>query len=557
MIKKKVLAFSFFIFTIYLIAIIKLFYTQFIQKDELLKYIEKQYYTSENIILPRGTIYDKKGNILAVSIPTITVYALTKYIKNKEKLAKELSPVLKISPQIILRKLKSRKNYVVLASNLDKSLKEEIQKIRKKTKEWNLGIVESAKRVYPFGEVGANNIGFVSRYNGKGMEGLELKYNSVLGGGIGKILLMKDAIGNPITIISEEENKNSKDITLSIDSNIQYMAEDALRQLVKLRKPKKAIVLIMNPKTGKILANAVYPSYDPNKYWKYKRFLNPTFRGAYEIGSLAKPFVMAKALETGKVKENEIIYGENGKIYVDGIRIKDHKKFGKLTPEEVVIYSSNVGIIKTALRFKPKEFYSIFKSLGFGKSTHTFPGESPGILRESPRPVDIAYASIGQSWTATPVQVAVAYSAIANGGYLIKPSFIKKVGTEEIKPQIIKKVLSDKSIKWLKSTLKLVVEEGTARKGKSKFYTIAGKTGTAQKYDPKIKALSNEKFYTWFAGFFPVSDPRYTIVVFTDEPKKIRKWEVIGGGSVSSTVLKNLIDRLMFYSKIKPDKTVK
>lgn len=557
MIKKKVFAFSIFILTLYLIAIIKLFYTQFIQKDQLLKYIEKQYYTSENIILPRGIIYDAKGNILAVSIPTITVYAITKYIKNKKILAKELSPVLRKSPQIILRKLNSHKNYVVIASNLDKSLKEEIQKIRKKTKEWNLGIVESAKRVYPLKKIGANNIGFVSKYTGKGMEGLELKYNSILGGGIGKILLMKNAKGDPITIISEEKNKSSKDIVLSIDSNIQYMAEEALKILVEKRKPKKAVVLIMNPKTGKILANAVYPSYDPNKYWKYRKFSNPTFRGAYEIGSLAKPFVMAKALETGKVKENELIDGENGRVYVDGVRIKDHRKFDKITPEEVVIHSSNVGIIKTALRFKPKEFYAIFKNLGFGKSTHTFPGEVSGILRESPRPVDIAYASIGQSWTATPIQIAVAYSAIANGGYLVKPSFVEKIGSEEIKPKIIKKVLSEKSVKWLKKVLRLVVEEGTARKGKSQFYTIAGKTGTAQKYDPKIKALSDKKFYTWFAGFFPVNDPKYTIVIFADEPKKIKKWEIIGGGSVSSVVLKNLIDRLMFYSKIKPDKKAK
>jgi cell division protein FtsI (penicillin-binding protein 3) len=556
MIKKKVYFFSFLLFFLFIVAFVKLFFLQILQRDSLIKYIENQYYTSENIVLPRGIIYDCKGNILAISVPTLTVYAIPKYIKNKEKLAQELSNVLKISPNFILYKLNTNKNYVVLAKDVDKSLKEKLNEIRNELKEWNLGILESTKRVYPFNSIGANNIGFVNKYDGKGQEGLELKYDNILGGGIGKILLMKDALGNPITIISQEK-KNAKNITLTIDSNIQFMAEEALKKLVEEREPKKAIVLIMNPKTGEILANAVYPSYNPNEYWKYKKFINPTFRGAYEIGSLAKPFIMAKALETGKVKENELIDGNNGKVVVDGVTIRDHARFGKLTPEKVIIHSSNVGIIKTALRFEHREFWQILKNLGFGKSTETFPGESSGILRESDRPVDIAYASIGQSWTATPIQIAVAYSAIANGGYLVKPTFIKKIGDEEEKPQIIRKVLSDENIKWLKNVLKLVVEEGTARKGKSEFYTIAGKTGTAQKYDPKIKALSNEKFYAWFAGFFPVDNPRYTIVIFTDEPKKIKRWEEIGGGAVSSTVLKNLINRLMFYSKIKPDKEVK
>ena len=156
--------------------------------------------------------------------------------------------------------------------------------------------------------------------------------------------------------------------------------------------------------------------------------------------------------------------------------------------------------------------------------------------------------------------MAVAYSSIANGGYRIKPrlvkGFVSSTGKyiEKTKTEVKDKVFDEKTIKWLKKVLKLVVEEGTARSGKSKYFTIAGKTGTAQKYDPSIKALSNTKFYTWFAGFFPVSNPKYTIVVFANEPQKIRKWEQIGGGKVSSVVLNNLIERLMFYNREKPDK---
>ena len=574
MIPRKVYFFAFLLSLAFLLVILKLASLQILAKDKLIKYIENQYYTKENVVLPRGTIYDRKGKIFAISVPTITVYVLPQYIKDlknknkkviktalqrKKELAEKLSPVLKKSQTWILNKLKENQ-YVVLARNLDKTLKPVIEDIRRETKIWNLGIVESSKRYYPMNKLSANNIGFVSRTTGLGAEGLELKLNSVLGGGLGKVLFLKDALDNPITVVKEEK-KESKDVVLTIDANIQEMAEEALKKLVKLRKPKEAVVLILNPNTGEILANAVYPTYNPNYYWKYRWFGNPTFRGMYEVGSLAKPFVMARAIATGKVKENELIWGGNGVMYVDGVRIRDHRPFKWITPKDIIVHSSNVGIIKVALRFKPTEFYSIFTRLGFGKSTHTFPGESRGRLRPDPRPVQIAYAAIGQSWTATPIQVAVAYSAIANGGYLVKPHFVKEVISKDGKKEVYQfqkgeKVLSDKEVKWLKEVLKLVVEKGTAHKGKSKYYTIAGKTGTAQKYDPKIHALSNKKFYTWFAGFFPVEKPKYTIVVFANEPKKIKKWEVIGGGSVSSTVLKELVDRLMFYSKEKPDKKV-
>ncbi len=545
----------------FLIVVIRLINFQILNQEKYLSYVKKQYYSKEKIIRPRGILFDSKGKILAISVPTIKIFAIPRYVKNKEEVAENLAIILKKSKFEILRKLNSRKRYVVLADNVDKSLKPRIKKLISDLKEWNIGIVESSKRIYPYEDLIGNTLGFVNRYNGIGAEGLEYKLNKYLGGGFDEISFLKDARGNPFTI---EKNKNNntdiKNIYLTIDSNIQYMAEEALKQLIKERKPKEALVLIVNPKTGDILANATYPNYDPNRYWKYRKFKNITFQNAYEIGSLAKPFVLAEAIDENKVNFNKKIYCENGKIIIDGVRIKDHKKFKYLTPREIIVHSSNIGTIKIALELDPKKLYQKFKKLGFGKPTGVFPGEASGILREDIRPVNVAYASIGQSWTATAIQVAMAYSAIANGGYLLKPRLIKGYSENngEIKEleevEIKSKVLSDKSLRWLRKTLKLVVEEGTARSGKSKYFTIAGKTGTAQKYDPKLKALSNEKFYTWFAGFFPVHNPKYTIVIFANEPKKVRKWERIGGGKISSVVMVNLIDRLMFYTKQKPDK---
>ncbi|MBK3331600.1 penicillin-binding protein 2 [Persephonella atlantica] len=559
MVKKKVYIVSFLIVAGFLIVILRLLYFQVIKRDEYTQFIKKQYYTQEKIILPRGTIYDKNGKILAISVPTIDVFVLTKHIKNRDRLAKELSIILKKPYSNILKKLSSHRNYVVIARNVDKSLKDRLLKIRRDLKEWNLGLIDSSKRFYPLGSIGGSNIGFVSRVTGKGMEGLELKYDSKLGGGTGKILMMKDALGNPFTIEKEDE-KNRYDIKLTIDSNIQYIAQEALKKFVRERKPKEALILIVDPKTGNIIANATYPDYNPNLYWKYTVHKNISFQNAYEPGSLVKPFVLAEAIDEGKVSFKRKYYCGDGKIVVDGVKIRDHKRFKFLTPDEIIIHSSNVGAITLALRLDPEKFYDRLLSLGFGKSTKTFPGEAKGLIKKSKRPVDIAYASIGQNWTATPIQIAMAYSAIANGGYLLKPNFIKEIinpqtgKTIKVEKKIIGKVFSDRSLKKLKSTLKLVVEEGTAKKGKSKYFTIAGKTGTAQKYDPKIKALSKEKFYTWFAGYFPAENPQFTVVIFANEPKKIKKWEVIGGGSVSAPVLRELVDRIMFYMKGKPDK---
>ncbi len=558
--KKRVYAVSFFLSFLFLLVWLRLLDVQILNKEKYISYIKKQYYTKESIVLPRGSILDKNGDIFAISVPTLTLFAIPKYLTERQKkiLSKELSIKLHIPETRILKKLLSKKGYVIIAENINKEKKDELLKLRKDLKAWNFGIIESSKRFYPFKSLAGTTIGFVNRKTGIGMEGLEYKLNSILGGGTGKLLLMRDASGNPFTIEKEDISGKHFNVQISIDKNIQFMAEQALKKLVEIRKPKEAAVLIVDPNTGDILAAATYPNYDPNRYWRYRIHRNIIFQNAYEPGSLAKPFVYALAYEKGTLKKH--YYCGNGAIRVGRRIIRDHAPFKNLTPEEIIIHSSNVGIIKIALDLDKNEIYKNFLKFGFGKSTKTFPGEASGIIRKVYGKAQIAYMSIGQSWIATPLQIAMAYSSIANGGYLLKPRLEKayinpETGErKEVPIKIIRKVLKDETVEKLKQVLKLVVEEGTAKTGRSDFYTIAGKTGTAQKYDPETKSLSKTKYYTWFAGFFPVEKPKYTIVVFANEPQKIYKWEHIGGGKVSSIVLKDLIDRLMFYSKEKPDK---
>ena len=558
--KNKVYFVSALITFFFFVLVLRLFNIQILEKQKFISYIEKQYQMKESIVLPRGAILDRNGDIFAISVPTISIFAIPEYIKNKEKLAKELSKILKIPERKILRKLKRKKHYTVIAENVDKKLKPRLLELRKDLQEWNLGILESSKRFYPLGDVAGTTIGFVNRKTGVGMEGLEYKLNKKLGGGLGKILLMKDALGNPFTIEKKLFTRKQFNAQLTIDKNIQFMAEKALEKLVFLRKPKEAAVLILDPYTGDILAAATYPDYNPNKYWLYKNHRNIIFQNAYEPGSLAKPFIYALAYEKEILNPKKRYYCGNGKIKIGRRIIRDHARFKYLTADEIIIHSSNVGIIKIALELDKNEIYNFLKKAGFGTSTKTFPGEASGILRKPYGKGEVAYMSIGQSWIASIIQIGMAYSAIANGGWLLKPRLVKsfidtKTGEKEEVPVVkVRKLFKKETVEKLKEVLKLVVEEGTAKPGKSKFFTIAGKTGTAQKYDPKIKSLSREKHYTWFAGFFPVEKPKYTIVIFANEPKQIYKWEHIGGGKVSSTVMKELIDQLMFYSKEKPDK---
>lgn len=558
--KKSVVFVAFFITFIFAGITARMVELQLVNQEYYLKLAKNQYYTTENIFLPRGVIYDRNGKFIGISIPKLAVYVIPKYIKDKHRTAKGLSELLGIPYENIMEVLTNRKNYTVLANDIDINLKPKILKLRADLREWNIGITENNIRFYPANHIAGSTIGCVSRKTGKGLEGVEFLLDDYLGGGQANFVFLKDARGNPIAIEKVDLGKMSYHVVLTLDLNIQYIAEESLRELVATRDPLEAGVLIMNPKTGEILASATYPNYNPNECYKYSVRKNINFQHAYEVGSLAKPFVLAKAVEEGRVKMNEVIDCQNGAIEVDGVRIKDHKKFGLLTPVQIIQHSSNVGIIKIALRLDYKMFYDKLSSLGFGRKNNIFPGEASGFLKPDYRPVNVAYASIGQNWTATPLQIAVAYSAFANGGYLVKPMLVKGLTDSSGKfvlynqPKVERQVFSQEVVKTVIPSMVEVVENGTAKGGRSDYFTIAGKTGTAQKYDPEIKALSNSKWYTWFAGFFPVSDPQFTVVIFVNEPKPKFPGEHIGGGGVSADILKNIVDRIMFYYKQKPDK---
>jgi Cell division protein FtsI/penicillin-binding protein 2 len=297
MVGKRIKLILFLLLFAFLIAGFRILQLKLFQREEYILYIEKQYYTVEEINLPRGSIYDAKGNFIAISVPTLTVYVIPKFIKDKESVAKQLSLLLKIPYKEIYKKLTSRKNYTVISTNVDKTLKPQILKLRSDLKEWNIGIIDNSVRIYPYGKTAGSTVGFVSKKTGLGMEGLEKQLNDYLGGGKAKIQLLKDAQGNLISIEKVELGKLTYNAVLTIDMNVQYIAEEALNKLVNEKNPLEAAILIMNPHTGEILAAATYPNYDPNNYEKYKTYKNIIFQHAYEIGSIAKPIFSCRSYD--------------------------------------------------------------------------------------------------------------------------------------------------------------------------------------------------------------------------------------------------------------------
>lgn len=560
--KNRVVVVAFILFFLFSAIVARMLELQWFNQDKYLKMAKNQYYQSEEIHLPRGIIYDRNGKFLAISVPKLSVYVIPKFIKDKENTAKQLSLLLGIPYENIKDILLRRKNYTVIADDVDLNLKPKILKLKYDLKEWNIGIIENNIRFYPNGETAGSTIGYVSRTTGFGLDGIEYLLNDHLGGGAADLIILRDAQGNPLSIEKASVEKLAYNAVLSIDLNLQHIAQEALFELVSQRQPLEASVLLLSPKTGEILASATYPNYDPNYYYKYRIRKNINFQHAYEVGSLAKPFVLAQALEERKVGMGQLIDCQYGAVEVDGVTIKDHKKFGILTPLQIIQHSSNVGAIKIALKLDFQRFFQNLQAYGFGKRFGIFPGEASGFLKPDYRPVNVAYAAIGQNWTATPLQIAIAYSAFANGGFIVKPILVKGLTDASgkfiyyNKPQIVRQVFSREVISQILPAMVEVVENGTAKSGKSDFFTVAGKTGTAQKYDPNIRALSNSKWYTWFAGFFPAYDPQFTVVIFANEPKPKFPGEHIGGGGVSADVLKNLVDRVMFYYKKKPDKAL-
>jgi cell division protein FtsI (penicillin-binding protein 3) len=373
----------------------------------------------------------------------------------------------------------------------------------------------------------------------------------------------RDALGRQLFIdgANTSEEVQGNDIILTIDKNIQYIAEKELQAAISISKAKSGIAIVMEPATGKVLAMAVAPLFNPNQYKKYepKTWRNRAITDEFEPGSTFKTFLMASALEENIIKPKDIFFCENGSFRVANRVIHDTHPHGWLNATKILKYSSNIGVSKIARHLGTELFYKHIRKFGFGEETGvTFPSEADGFI---PLPYRIpehtrSAMAFGQGISVSALQLATAYSAIANGGLYMRPYFVEKVNhpngmtIQKTNPQVLRRVVSERTARTVRNMLKTVVsKDGTGEKARTASYNVAGKTGTSQKIDKKLKTYSSQKLIASFAGFAPADDPAITVLVIIDEPEKM-----MSGGAIAAPTFSRITSQTLNYLHITPDK---
>lgn len=507
-------------------------YLQFIPHNKLNALQTKQFQTVVSLPARRGNIVDRNGKELAMSSPSYSVYADPKIIEKPRVVARAVAKILKDNPAVIMSKLKDQsKRFVWIDRLVTVSQVEELKALKVR----GLGFVEEWKRVYPNDHLLSTTLGFTGK-EGQGLEGLELSYDKILKGESKKVSLRKDARGRPLIQdgMLFTETPQGKEIKLTIDSDLQYFVETELKQAVINHEAEAAYAVVLDAKTSAIRAIASLPHFDanlPEKSSSSER-RNKTVTDTFEPGSTLKTFIIAEALEEKLYQPNSKIFCENGSFKIGKriIREADSKHAqGLITVSEILAYSSNVGTSKIALKLGDEKIRETLIKFGFGqKSGVDLPGEARGIMLGLPwREHLLANISFGQGMTSTPLQMANAYAALANGGRLNTPYIVESVTDlengkiEQTKPKQIRRVISEETAQQMRLMLAGVTSgKGTGLSARVDGYIVGGKTGTAQKVKLNGRGYIPGGYIGSFAGFIPANDPQYVIYVAIDHPKK-------------------------------------
>jgi len=548
--------FLFIVFVLGMLVIFgKLFYLQVIKYPFYKDKAQKMHLRTEKELVARGTIYDKAGIKLALSVNTGSVCACPKMIANKWDAAALLAPKLGMTFKEILSKINNKKEFVYIKRKVDMDLAQEITKLKIN----GIYIDTEQKRYYPFKEMCSQVLGFVGTEH-TGLEGIEAQYDKYLRGKTGLVMIKKDAKGRPVLIdtVDVKSSDPGADLYLTIDSNVQYQAQKEIDDCTKKYNAKSGTIIVMNPNTGAILAMANYPTYDPNNFLGTSRdkIRNVALTDVFEPGSTFKIFTMAAFLKDFPDSLNEKVFCGNGKYLFFDRYVHDDQKNGWLTIPEIIKYSSNIGMVYLALKLSQEKLYNEYCAFGFGKPTGIdLPGETCGILRNYKDWDNTTMTSIpyGQEVAATSMQIARAYAAVANGGYLVKPYVVEKMVKNgnviyEHSVQKSGKILSEDQRQKLITMMKMVVEKGgSGQKAFIDSYEVAGKTGTAQKHDPSKKGYLPGKYVASFVGFLPADKPEILTFIMVNEPHP-----AYYGGDVAAPVFKAINEAAISYMHIAP-----
>jgi cell division protein FtsI (penicillin-binding protein 3) len=505
----------------------------------------------QRVALPpeRGPIVDRHGDVLAVTMESANVYVRPSTLQDGPEVVPLLAKTLEISPKLVAEKITAAAPFVWLLRGASPEQADQIATLGLQ----GVGSESSRRRFYPRGRLASQTLGF-SGVDLQGLEGVELAYDQYLRGTPESLNVERDAHGQRILTDGtwQPSPRQGAKIELTIDARLQQVAETEIEAAVKLRQALAGVAVVMDPSTGEILALANYPGFDPNnlKTATPEQWRNRVITDTYEPGSTFKGVLAAAAIEAGVVRPEDRIFCENGSYGVGRRVVHDHEPFGWLTFADVIKHSSNIGAAKVGERLGSERLAAAVRAFGFGEPTHIdLAGEAAGLVRHKWSRINLVTTSFGQGIAVTPLQLLRAYAALANGGTLMQPYVVHRVVApdgavvHENRPQAVGRPISPRTAAIVTDLLRGVVDGGTGTQAQIEGLAVAGKTGTAQKVDPKTGRYSARQRMSSFIGFVPADAPRFVILVVIDSPRTATY-----GGLVAAPVFRRIaeyaVDRL-------------
>jgi len=520
-----------------------------VNREELYSYAEKQHRIISTYTTKRGNIYDVNGLDLAVSLEMDSVYACPYKVVDPRNTARLLARTLSMDEKDLYKKITSDKNFVWIKRTVSPKTAESIKDLKLE----GIGFVNEDRRFFPNRNLGSHVIGFVGT-DSQGLAGIEYQLDRYLKSTVTHFIAVRDARGNSLFAVDPADTEALKryDVYLTIDTMAQYIVERELAAAIEQYRAAGGCVIVMDPNSGRIIAMASRPDYDPNRFLEAKGqcWNNKAVTMNFEPGSTFKIFLASCVIEEGLAKKDDRFNCEGGTYTIDKTVFHDHGgSFDALSFADVIRYSSNIGAIKLGQLVGPDKLFTYLAAFGFGEPTGiTLPGEEAGMImpKNSVRPVDLASMSFGQGLSVTPLQLITAAAAVANGGLLMEPYLIDRIVDENgdavltASPKIKRRVISPETARVVTEMMEGVVSSGTGVYARVPGFDVAGKTGTAEVYDPMTRTYSNTDYTASFVGFLPANSPRLIILVVLEKPHTS-----IYGGDVAAPVFRKIAGGLM------------
>ncbi len=546
----------------------RLIYLQVIKHEEYAGLAAEKHVYKQTIYAERGTILDANNEVLAHNIPVETVVADATHLNDREEVADLVSKDLGIPAEQLAEKLSSERRYIVIKREVPESL---ARALREKLRARNLrGIYfeHDTTRIYPNGSMLCHVIGFTD-FEHQGVQGVEASMEEYLHGHDGYRFIEHNRAGQEIVPYRGQERapRNGYEVHLTVDLSLQNIVENEIDAAMREYSPQKATIILMRPQTGEILAMANRPNFDLNlrSEAKPEQMKNRAIIDMMEPGSTFKIVAAAAALNERKLRPDSTVFCENGVWNFGGAALHDHRAFAYLSVRDILIRSSNIGAAKLALNVGEQKFYEYIRRFGFGERTGIeLPGEINGLIRppQSWSKISITRIPMGHEIGVTPLQMTVAMAAIANGGKLMTPRIVKSITTSEgetissLSPVMLRQVISPQTAGEIGEALRGVVSDrGTAAAAAIPGFTIAGKTGTAQKVDPN-GGYEHGKYVVSFVGYLPAEHPEFVGLVVLDDAHT-NKPELNYGGLIAGPIFSRVAEKAARYLDLRPHEEIR